>query len=79
LERNKCSGCSKLSPEVDSEFTLVSPAVGWRISRTQLTDGSYSIAWRCPECWKRHRESKMTTKVDAAPSTSTKPGPRGDR
>ena len=58
LDQNKCVGCSKLSPEVESEFTLVGPQVGWRISRTQSSDGKYLIEWRCPDCWKRFREHK---------------------
>ncbi len=84
MDRNKCVGCAKLSPEVESEFTLVGPQVGWRISRTQSDDGLYVIEWRCPDCWKRFREQKASPSKGAGvfgsmPPTPPKPAPRGGR
>jgi hypothetical protein len=46
-----CRGCGTVSPETNTEFTLISSKFGWRLSRSAEKDGRNELVWRCPACW----------------------------
>jgi len=54
--RFHCVGCADLSPPTHSSHTLISSQHGWRLSRRLSTRGEYLYEWRCPKCWRRHKE-----------------------
>jgi hypothetical protein len=56
--RQTCTDCRTLSPETESEFTLISSRFGWRLSRERLPGDQLRIAWRCPSCWQKYKASK---------------------
>jgi hypothetical protein len=51
-----CVDCGKNAPETDTNYTLISPQYGWRLSRKKHADGTYEIEWRCRECWRARKE-----------------------
>ncbi len=53
-----CVGCGKGAPETDTNYTLISAQFGWRLTRTKQTDGTITLEWRCPTCWRDHKRSK---------------------
>lgn len=60
-----CIDCGNTSPPAMGEVTLTS-TLGWRLSRSLGTDGTYSIEWRCPECWARHKARRVSTSTMAS-------------
>jgi hypothetical protein len=54
-----CSDCRTRAPETDTNYTLISSRYGWRLTRKVAADGTFSVEWRCPRCWERHKQSKM--------------------
>jgi hypothetical protein len=66
-----CVGCGKSAPKTETNYTLISPKYGWRLSREKLPNGSYRAEWRCPNCW---REKKISGHMPAVtvPVASTK-------
>ena len=54
-ERQTCVGCHLLSPETETNYTLISAQFGWRLARKPTADGTMSIEWRCPACWRTYR------------------------
>lgn len=54
----QCIGCSARSPDVETEYTLISSRFGWRLTRSKNPDGSYALEWRCPTCWARFKDEK---------------------
>ncbi len=57
LERtNHCVDCGALPPPTETNYTLISPRHGWRLSRTVDRDGKKKMEWRCPNCWAKYRE-----------------------
>jgi hypothetical protein len=50
-----CVECRAEAPETNTNFTLISPQHGWRLTRKALPDGRRSMEWRCPSCFARHR------------------------
>jgi hypothetical protein len=86
----KCIDCKKRAPTTQSDYTLISAQFGWRLSRTQLPNGTYEVDWRCPECWAAYKKrtrpfattgefgSEARTdpgKAATPPSTSGRPPP----
>ena len=51
----QCVDCRAPSPDVDTEYTLISSRFGWRLTRKQGRDGAVILEWRCPECWARFK------------------------
>ena len=72
-DRQTCIDCGKMSPETETNYTLISAQFGWRLSRRKTEDGSFVVEWRCAECWRDH---KKKTQPDEPP---TQPRPMGDR
>jgi len=52
-----CSWCGKAAPESETDKSLSSSEFGWRVTRKKLEDGSQEVAWHCPGCWSRLKES----------------------
>ena len=46
-----CTDCKTESPEVETNYTLISARHGWRLSRTLDARGKLLMQWRCPRCW----------------------------
>jgi hypothetical protein len=61
--RQACADCAILSPEVNTNYTLIE--AGWRLTRARAADGTLVPEWRCPACWRVFRSG------DAAPPSST--------
>jgi len=49
----KCDDCRLTAPPTRSAHTLISARHGWRVTRSELLNGSFSLTWFCPDCWKR--------------------------
>ncbi len=52
-----CVGCRKASPPTETNYTLISPKYGWRLSREKRADGTWDVEWRCPDCWRERKIS----------------------
>jgi hypothetical protein len=55
FERPACVDCHRVAPQTNTEHTLLSASFGWRLARVKAPDGSNSIVWRCPACWRQHK------------------------
>ncbi|RYG63990.1 hypothetical protein EON77_20260, partial [bacterium] len=66
-DREVCVDCRRLSPETETNYTLISAQFGWRLSRTRLPDGTIDVAWRCPSCWTTHKARRRA--IEAARPT----------
>lgn len=53
-----CNDCKTESPEVETNYTLISSRHGWRLHRSVDSAGRTLMEWRCPECWARFRKRK---------------------
>jgi hypothetical protein len=53
--RHRCVDCGALSPETETNYTLISSQHGWRLSRASDPLGNPVMEWRCPRCWARHK------------------------
>lgn len=60
-ERHQCLDCGRLSPPTESGYTLISKEFGWRLTRAKAADGSFTLEWRCPGCWRKYK-AKQTTR-----------------
>jgi hypothetical protein len=65
-DRRTCFDCNKESPETETGYTLID-AHGWRNTRQRHADGRYTVAWRCPECWRAYKEQtgRLSTSMPA--------------
>jgi hypothetical protein len=54
----QCVDCGALSPETETNYTLISSRHGWRLTRSFDAEGRKIMEWRCPPCWNRFRENK---------------------
>lgn len=50
-----CIDCGKPAPPTDTNYTLISARHGWRLVISKGQDGRRSSAWRCPDCWMKHK------------------------
>jgi hypothetical protein len=50
VSRRTCADCGKISPETETQYTLIAK-FGWRVVRTNDATGQAGIEWRCPTCW----------------------------
>ena len=69
-DRQNCIDCGKLSPETDTNYTLISSQFGWRLTRQRLPDGTFAVEWRCPDCWREHKKHKTDEKPSPGPTSS---------
>jgi len=51
-----CSDCGKPAPAESGDSTLISTKYGWRLVRERAMDGTLETRWRCPACWRAHKE-----------------------
>lgn len=58
--RQTCVGCGVISPETQTNYTLISAQHGWRLTRVKQADGTVQAEWRCPRCWQKLKS--QTTK-----------------
>jgi hypothetical protein len=56
-----CIACGATAPTLGDDTTLLSQR-GWRVTKEVNPQGGIFLNWRCPPCWKRHREKKEMTK-----------------
>jgi hypothetical protein len=59
-QRQTCSDCGKRSPETETNYTLISSAFGWRLSKEPNGTLEPLVKWRCPECWKKFKASSKS-------------------
>lgn len=64
-KRIHCLGCGAKSPEVETEYTLISSRFGWRLSRRMARDGSAILEWRCPNCWAKFKAERAALPPDS--------------
>src|SRR5689334_10921552 len=81
-DRQTCIDCGALSPETETNYTLISSQFGWRLSRTRMPDGTFVVEWRCPSCWKEFKQRKLAAEEarrgvypSPVPAPSTRPLP----
>jgi len=70
-----CVVCGIPSPKTDTNYTLISPKFGWRLSRRRAADGTFIVEWRCADCWTKHKEkqTESTRRPGAAQGRSRRP------
>jgi hypothetical protein len=64
MHRPLCVDCHAVSPDLGDGFTTLasaSPATGWRLSRSRHADGSQTVVWRCPVCFRKSRAASERT------------------
>ena len=71
-----CNDCRIVSPETETEFTLISAQHGWRLSRVFGNDGKVTLEWRCPKCWQAFKQRRLLTQtpLDGVPASSSRGG-----
>jgi len=82
-DRQTCIDCGGLSPETETNYTLISSQFGWRLTRTRLPNGTFVVEWRCPVCWKGYKQRKLAAEEarragrtpSPVPAPSTRPLP----
>ena len=72
-DRQTCSDCGKMSPETETNYTLISAQFGWRLTRSRAENGDLIVEWRCAECWRDHKKKKN---LSEEPSSSPQPKPK---
>jgi hypothetical protein len=70
MAQRTCVDCTVISPEVDSQYTLIKD--GWRVVRGQDAGSD----WRCSSCWAQYkgRPSGAQRIAPAASSSAPPPG-----
>ena len=56
--RHHCVGCGVVSPETETNYTLISARYGWRLTRKVDVSGRNQLEWRCPRCWEIFRRGQ---------------------
>lgn len=56
-DSRECADCGKLPPHTETAYTLISPKHAWRLSRRPGPDGGVIVEWRCPECWRKYKDT----------------------
>lgn len=51
-----CIDCGANAPDTNTQHTLISKSFGWRLSRRAGPGGRMLLEWRCPSCWREHKE-----------------------
>jgi hypothetical protein len=57
-DRQTCVDCHELSPETETNYTLIGSRFGWRLTRTKDASGNMVVQWRCPACWRVHKAAR---------------------
>lgn len=65
--RNRCVDCGAMSPLTQTNYTLISPRHGWRLTRGVDKEGRKLAEWRCPQCWVRHKSPSSAPLVKKVP------------
>jgi hypothetical protein len=78
--RHECVDCRGLAPETNTNYTLISAAFGWRLTRGTAPDGLPTMEWRCPACWDVHKRARgnLVTGETPAPGSRTAAKPPSD-
>ncbi|HVY45026.1 MAG TPA: hypothetical protein VHB21_04065 [Minicystis sp.] len=70
-QRQTCIDCGKVSPETNSDHTLISAQYGWRVVKTDGEGGRWVMQWRCPTCWLRFKKARDAgTREGGSPPSS---------
>jgi hypothetical protein len=78
-DRQKCVDCHELSPETDTNYTLIGSRFGWRLTRTLDAQGVAGAEWRCPGCWKVYKAAGGHTAPPSARLARAADPPSGTR
>ena len=54
----RCVDCGAASPVTETNYTLISPAFGWRLCKRFDASGERVLEWRCPNCWERYKKKR---------------------
>ncbi len=57
-DRQTCVDCHELSPETETNYTLIGSRFGWRLLRTKDAGGNVLVEWRCPSCWRAYKAAR---------------------
>jgi hypothetical protein len=57
-DRPICKDCGAVSPQTNTNYTLISQQHRWRLVLFNDASGRRVAEWRCPACWSRHRDAK---------------------
>jgi hypothetical protein len=55
-KQHQCVSCGAKSPLTETNYTLISPRHGWRLTRGTDAGGKKTAEWRCPTCWASYRK-----------------------
>jgi hypothetical protein len=72
-EFETCVVCGAKSPNTETNYTLISPKFGWRLSRRPAGDGTFIVEWRCADCWSKHKEKQAESTRRPKERTATGP------
>ncbi len=56
----ECNDCHTVAPRTRTSYSLIGEQHGWRLSRGRAADGTYTLTWRCPSCWEKHKQAGGT-------------------
>jgi len=54
----QCVGCGRMSPQTETNYTLISAQHGWRLTKASDRNGQVLMEWRCPICWAVFRKKQ---------------------
>jgi hypothetical protein len=57
-ERQTCVDCRALSPETETNSTLIGSRYGWRLTKSRDARGKIAVEWRCPKCWRTYKAAR---------------------
>jgi len=57
-QQQTCIDCGERSPSTETNYTLISAAHGWRLTRFRGDDGQFVVHWRCPRCWEAYKKNR---------------------
>ncbi len=60
VELPRCVDCTMLAPQTTTAHTLISAQHSWRLIRREVS-GKRVLEWRCPDCWRRFKESQLAS------------------
>lgn len=49
--------CRALSPETETNYTLIGSRYGWRLTKRRDARGKVAMEWRCPKCWRAYKST----------------------
>jgi hypothetical protein len=52
-----CVACGAQAPTTETEYTLIGAKHAWRCKKAMADDGSSTLEWYCPSCWKKTQKS----------------------